>query len=1310
MYFIGQLADLIYPLQPAVYLIGLFAVAALGFRRVAGRLVPALLSLLWFWTAAAVMTVAGDPVVGRFAPYVAGACALQGFLLLVRVVYKPMAMPPPVGMSRLWGGLLIGYALVVQPALREWGPLQDTGLGPPVPLPYSLVPLTVGLLLFLRPVPRSLVALPILWAACGGAAALHPEVSLDPGLTVAFLVGAVLLLPRRLPVTDTSGDLRDETWPAYAARTRRSFGRTLLLLVLSTAFLAFWVVRGVPAPGWLLFHAALACGLGLGYWLWLPGWMGPGFRYLAWAAASLLRWGKIAWHWSLDLLPAWLLACFLALLAGPALYKQAVQRQLVPPQMETSLLVAAGAVVLLALLYLVYHARRRLIILEFANYTRDKELDECVKGLSARLRNELAGISALFRTIDEAMPAPSGWVIPVTVGVEDPLEAFGDVVGPDAKLKLWKIEVPMGFLFRWVGRLVGGPRLTGSLHQEGDEIVLVADHVGGGRSASWRVVPEEVPEEERGDSATALVHRMVENLGYRVVTAYGNIGSRRWEAVRHFTRGLRAYRGTQLSSQDPAPDLREAEREFILAMEFDRTFAQCHHNLGVVYRGLQHLEAAEASFRQILEEDPEWKPAYYALANTYLDQKSTRRTALYTRRAIHADPFDYKAWNMSGVARHEQLGESCGGAPLSAQEAEIIQDFEIATALAWRSLFRSALKKQSSGTLQVERYMASRCSTNLSIVRANFGAPRGRRQEALAEALQASREACRLTPRTALFSLIHGEVLYDANRLPEARTALYDAFGDALPANERLQRWMYLLGVQQRMPEEGAPDMGPDARSTYRGFLDSITPPEEILLDMDASGDKSTRQHREYLELLDGSLDILWSFPSKQSWVDLYVARWRLAVRFLKELEQSGTAGPLSTVQEAWSQAQLDLRRLRGRLARDPQQARTVLDRVIETLEREGHARQVRRQGLYSLRARACLLQARQEKGRARRDLLIAALRDAEHSVSQEPESPGRRWILAEVHGALNDLDQATFERRIALRLHNGTRFLENATTIGSIAEEYLSCSRIDTPNDTVLRQGLSFLQHILRHIESKSLDREDPEQRFEAHAATHYWIGRFHIALGDWRAATCSLKIACGMGFTSLDGFLRLGVAHFGAGTYKDAEKAFAEAVRLHLEASGAARAVLLSPPEPFAELLLSWAMTCAEQGVRLRLACWLTRKVERHCVPAAGGVRRRELKALHHECLARIRFQQQRYKASIDELQKALSILETARAYTLLAEVYVTAAAQGNLEASSAQTQAKLARARAERIRRNGAQGLFGVWNLLQSPGEPQGRRDTI
>lgn len=159
-----------------------------------GRWVAAILALLWSWTAVAyhfAYFTAINPAAWLF-----GAVSLSGGLWFAWVgVVKRRLQFSIGGGARSWlGGALVLFALLVYPLL---GYLLGHRFpaAPTFGLPCPTTIFTMGVLLFgVRPVPRSIFVVPVLWAAVGSTAAFQLGVYQDLGLLVAAGAGLLEML------------------------------------------------------------------------------------------------------------------------------------------------------------------------------------------------------------------------------------------------------------------------------------------------------------------------------------------------------------------------------------------------------------------------------------------------------------------------------------------------------------------------------------------------------------------------------------------------------------------------------------------------------------------------------------------------------------------------------------------------------------------------------------------------------------------------------------------------------------------------------------------------------------------------------------------------------------------------------------------------------------------------------------------------------------------------------------------------------------------------------------------------------------
>jgi hypothetical protein len=178
--------------------LGILATLLVGrWPRRNGRIVLAILAFLWGWMAVAF----------HFAQFsrISSGAWLFGFLFLLQAVLfvwlslrgGRLEFKQSSRWQTAFGWLLVSYGLAIYPLLG--GLLGHEYMRSPtfgVPCPTTIF--TFGLLCFAwQPVPRYILAIPIIWSAIGGSAAFLLGVPQDLGLLVAGAIGLVLLFHRR---------------------------------------------------------------------------------------------------------------------------------------------------------------------------------------------------------------------------------------------------------------------------------------------------------------------------------------------------------------------------------------------------------------------------------------------------------------------------------------------------------------------------------------------------------------------------------------------------------------------------------------------------------------------------------------------------------------------------------------------------------------------------------------------------------------------------------------------------------------------------------------------------------------------------------------------------------------------------------------------------------------------------------------------------------------------------------------------------------------------------------------------------------
>lgn len=305
-------------------------------------------------------------------------------------------------------------------------------------------------------------------------------------------------------------------------------------------------------------------------------------------------------------------------------------------------LLVATVYVIITILLWALQARKRVIIEEFVDYTHDEARDDktksAVDGLATLLVVRLGRLRDLYRAVDEQRAIPTSvWVnqsIDATIDVGNITEFLKDAVSAQSEFSLGPLKIPVGTLLSFLGHVVQGPRIIGSLHKDKDLLILTAQRVDSKQSLSWQVegpIPAEQPGELENDSLKS----MAEELAFRMFTDLSLSGSVRWRATAKFSEGLRAYRECLRSPKDRKVNLELAEKKFIEALAEDQKFDLAYYNLGVVYTELGQTKAAESAFMDaICQNHASWN-AYYALAMIRL--QSAKEAQEHARSKIGQD-------------------------------------------------------------------------------------------------------------------------------------------------------------------------------------------------------------------------------------------------------------------------------------------------------------------------------------------------------------------------------------------------------------------------------------------------------------------------------------------------------------------------------------------------------------------------------------------------------------------------------------------------------------------------------------------------
>lgn len=182
---------------PAQIVLNLLALAAVGlwiwWRPNSGRLISAILGLLWAWTGIAYHLIYFTAI--NKAAFAFGMVFLagSGAFLWAGVIKGQLAFTSANVIHRILGSVLVVYALLLYPALSglfgHGYPAMPT-FG--VPCPTTIF--TIGMLYLLSaPFPRYVLAAPVMWSAVGSQAAFLLGAYQDFGLLVAGIIAIFLI-------------------------------------------------------------------------------------------------------------------------------------------------------------------------------------------------------------------------------------------------------------------------------------------------------------------------------------------------------------------------------------------------------------------------------------------------------------------------------------------------------------------------------------------------------------------------------------------------------------------------------------------------------------------------------------------------------------------------------------------------------------------------------------------------------------------------------------------------------------------------------------------------------------------------------------------------------------------------------------------------------------------------------------------------------------------------------------------------------------------------------------------------------------
>jgi tetratricopeptide (TPR) repeat protein len=908
--------------------------------------------------------------------------------------------------------------------------------------------------------------------------------------------------------------------------------------------------------------------------------------------------------------------------------------------------------------FAIWRARVRMVVEPFLDYTGSEESGteepKVAPAVNTLLVAELAALRDLFVVNDDrtAVHTVAGEARPVetTLQLEDVSEFLSDSATSDSKLSFGPLVVPIGTVLAMLGRLARGPRLSGTVQIVGtrgpdDEArqlaTLTAFYSSADGLRSWSV------EQMLYDDAGPLFHGsamrgMVKELATRIFADLALPNVRSWRASKCFLEGLDCYRLAGEGRRDRGLKLQQAERLFAEALGYDDQLPLARYNLGVVYSLMaedarardpegasRHEIAAENAWRDELRHSDAKPEVYYQLASLYYMQGRFDDVPSLCDRAIELDrdaAGKAKAYDLKGLAERarDDEGSSLDRAVASRRRA---------VAYGWLALLRGELTaSDSAGT----REPASLGLFNLAIGLAYRMKAKSLDRRRLGRGFRQCKDLLGLAARLKDSSPPHFELAkialefgHPGVAVRELRAALrIDPF-DGLC-------WVYLASA--------ASDGYVDATKRRDAASAAAWQVETRRATRNACNFLSSGEIEGHAEQLATALEVIGD--------DQEAAAVRAFPIFLRELAADDSAAVAGGEQlgERVEQLETQLREetqlwYRGHIAMNlgllyqrtanPQESLRCFDEAIRSFETD-HPEEIRRSGLRGQRARELVKLQRWQN----------ALSDALGATAEDPVNSWERQVLGDVYRDLEDLEHAVEAYQFALLSSP-----DNAGLHWQLGYCHWLLALEATDHERRAAAYRRAIEHF-RAMLALSPDSEDVRW-------SHYWLGRAHTDIGDYRHALPHFRIAGALAESPTVVKMFTAQAYMRMKNYESAESTIAEALHdlsTKLDApDGALTEVSLigkdigdewSAGAVVAELHALLAQSLIRRDARIEDA--------RTAIRAAGDMldrlgtdENRFTRATIRQLEGLIFAKEERYDAAIEALQESIDIAPDAETY---------------------------------------------------------------
>lgn len=938
--------------------------------------------------------------------------------------------------------------------------------------------------------------------------------------------------------------------------------------------------------------------------------------------------------------------------------------------------------VLMALFIIFYgliKARKHIHVAEFADFTgnKDDQSKAAVNGLAVRILNEMNRVSLLLRTIDEIQPEQKFEAVETSLNIQDFGKDLQEMVGSQSTVAIGSfLKIPLGEILNFFSRLVHGPKLQGSLHLDGDKLILTAQLKGGKFNGTWSVCSDELEEPHIPSSYTGKIVKMTELLVYKIFAQLGKSGSPRWKAVLYYTRGLKLYRDSVRKKELNQLNLIEAKDAFSHSIRDDSQFVQCYYNLGIIYRGLNSLEAAEAAFRKALEVEADNYHCYYQLASIYHKKKDYSHAHWFCEQALTICPTNPEHWNLWAYIQYKKEFSDINDnyeKPLNIPD-EVIQYRMNATVLAWHALCKALVKgekiKNYKQTARIcLRHLAK--TTGLNLERKSKGL---------------FRQALSLSPDNNDLFFELGKYFYRQGKSKKFKIfkkkcylnsykAFTRVFEDDIEIGDPLSFWTLYMCINAQLAEITGKDKYKQGfKHSYDHFLECAAKEIQFIGQEPRDKDEEIKKEKTKSKLnknkLNKNIDLAvnalkdlkdtddkkYSYKAEQiSFIpklmtflsDIKICRNNLDILskekiFLENFPKHFKAGWKENC--AWPTAQMKIISAKRLLEIDEiENAICRLNDAIWILECK-NPNELKILGLYLYLARGYFKWNKYDQ----------ALIWAREAAKLDPYEPKVRELLVEIHFALKDYYSGLEESAISLNLKSQLN-LEIIKKIGNAYKEKVKIQDDVNLKTKLLENAVNYFEHALKIMGDKSYPVvEEKAQEYEENLGEiHFYLGFFLFKQKKYGEATGHFQIARKMGYKNRQNIVELGWEYIKEKCFNEAEQAFNE---IGINETDDNRHDSLS-----AQIKLGRAVILIERAVGFhhkdlqKKPLSLLKNAEKSIENIRDTHEKNRLKILFHRWQGLFYFKIEKYDEALDEFEKATVLMASPVVYYYLAQTHL-------------------------------------------------------